>query len=304
MLKWIGPFRKRTATERAPKPSPEPKTPIDRTVAEYTSMKRDQWLGLRTPWFTEGAKSWLASNVNRADKVLEFGAGRSTIFFAAQAARVTTVEASPDWFLWVYMYLYNNPDLMKRARLHFMPTEWNPSFENGKRRYWTENTELLDEKDVTDLERDLITAKHEGNNVLMFDGSLRGPVFVYQISQTDFSNIDMVIIDNTELGFNSIAGDFMIPQSFIRMDFVAGSKDDIPAHQNGKHITSIYVSPARLKNSIEVETETQTHLNPEQRAPFILGDPMNDAGFKRRLLSITQHIIRVTGEDFHPRLFR
>ena len=236
--------------------------------------------------------------------MLEFGTGRSTIFFAAQAARVTTVEASPGWFLWVYMYLYKHPNLMKRARLHFMPTEWNPSFEKGRRRYWTENANQLDTEDIASLERDLITVSHEGNNVLMFDGSLREPVFVYQVSNANFDEVDMVIIDNTELDFNSLAGDFMIPPDFVRLDFVAGSKDQIPPHQKDKHITSIYISSKRFALSKPVETETPVTLTAEEREPFVLGEPMDARGFRSRLGAITDHINRVTPGEFQPRLFR
>lgn len=54
-----------------------------------------RWLNSGTTWVTEDAKAWLARNIGAGDRVLEFGAGRSTIFFTSQASRGTTVEGSP-----------------------------------------------------------------------------------------------------------------------------------------------------------------------------------------------------------------
>jgi hypothetical protein len=281
----------------------QPKTSVDRATAEFYSMGRDKWLGAGTPWFTEGAKAWLEANILPTDKVLEFGGGRSTIFWASRAERVTSVEASPDWFLWIYMQLYNNPEMMKRVRLHFVPCEWNPNFDTGRRRYWTENRQSLNTEDIVNLERDLITAYHPGNNVLLFDGSLRGPVFVYQISKANFDEVDLIVIDNTELPFNCYSGDYMIPKDFVRFDFIAGSKDEIPKHQNGKHITTVFVKEDRAKRSKVVTTETSTSLKKEDRHKHLLGDPMTEQDFIDRLKGISRTLNRLVGGGFEPRLF-
>lgn len=256
-----------------------------------------------TPWFTEGAKAWLDVHIRGTDRVLEFGGGRSTIFWAARAGMVTSVEASPDWFLWIFMQLYNNPALMKKVRLHFVPCEWNPDFEKGRRRYWTENRESLNISDIAALERDLITSKHEGHNVMLFDGSLRDPVFVYQVSKANFDEVDLIVVDNTELSFNAYVSGYMIPPEFERLDFVAGSHDEVPAHQNGKHITTIYVRQDRFKVSAPIETEVPQKLTEEERREHLLNAPLEDKDVRSRIDAVSRKINELIGGGFEPRLF-
>ena len=49
------------------------------------------------PWFTADAIRLLESRVGPADTVLEFGSGRSTLWFARRCARVESVEHNPAW---------------------------------------------------------------------------------------------------------------------------------------------------------------------------------------------------------------
>lgn len=49
------------------------------------------------PWLTFPATRWLRGRVGPATRVLEFGAGASTLFFARRAARVVSVEHDPGW---------------------------------------------------------------------------------------------------------------------------------------------------------------------------------------------------------------
>lgn len=291
-------------------PAPPAKTPpppvggIDRAVKEYRSEKRDQWLGSGTPWYTEGAKAWLDANILPTDNVLEFGGGRSTIFWATRAGRLTCVEASPNWFLWVYMHLYEHPDLLKRVRLHFIPCEWNPNFESGRRRYWLENRPALNTQDVFNLERDLVTANFPGHNVITFDGSLRKPVFVYQLTKANFDEIELIVIDNAEDAFNSYLADRMIPPEFTRLDFVAGSRDEVPPHQKGKHITTVFAKKRRAETAAPVRTETPTTLTEEERRPFMFHQPWSDDDVARAIEDVTLKINDLVGGGFKPRLFR
>ena len=276
---------------------------VDRAVEEFQSQNHDKWLGMGTPWFTEGSKAWLEANIRGTDRVLEFGGGRSTIFWAARAELVTSVEASPDWFLWIFMQLYNNPSLMKKVRLHFVPCEWNPDFKKGRRRYWTENRGSLHTGDIAALERDLITSRHEGHNVMLFDGSLRDPVFVYQVSKANFDEVELIVVDNTELSFNAYVSGYLIPPEFERLDFVAGSHDEVPSHQNGKHITTIFVRKDRLKSSTPVETEVPQKLSERKRREFLLNLPLEDKDVRAKIEAVSQKINGLVGGGFEPRLF-
>lgn len=299
-----------TPAQSAPVPSkPEPfrltnSPQLDRVLEEYAKGGRDKWLGIGTPWITEGAKSWLDKNILPTDSVLEFGAGRSTIFWAAKAGKVTCVEASPDWFMWVFMYLYSRPDLIKKVRLYFCPTDWNPAFiPKGMRRYWTDNRQALAEQDIYDLEAALITPSFPGHNVMLFDGSLRGPVFVYQASVANFDEVEVIVVDNTETGYNGAVGDYLIPKNFIRYDFAAGPKDDVPAHQNGKHITTIYVREDRAQRSTSVLTAHPPVMSPEDRERFMLSPIPGRDAVLTTVKEYEDQITRVTGKPFSARLF-
>ena len=231
---------------------------LNRLISEYRDQ-REAWLNIGTPWVTEGAKAWLARNISQRDRVLEFGAGRSSIFWATQAGRVTIVEASIDWTCYVLFYLYQRPNLLKKVRFYFCPAEWNPSFPQGARRYWKENRDSLDSNDIYDLERDLSTACFPENNIVSFDGSIRHKVFIRQITKMDWEKCDVIVIDNTESVITSELASALIPEYFVRLDFVAGPLDNIPPHQKGRHITSIFVEKSRLGESIPVIT----HIDPK-----------------------------------------
>jgi SAM-dependent methyltransferase len=49
------------------------------------------------PWLTAEANSCLASFLQPDHRVLEFGAGGSTVFFARRAGKVCSVEGNPEW---------------------------------------------------------------------------------------------------------------------------------------------------------------------------------------------------------------
>ncbi len=49
------------------------------------------------PWLTADANRFLANNLQPNFRVLEFGSGRSTRYFAKHCASVTTVEHDPRW---------------------------------------------------------------------------------------------------------------------------------------------------------------------------------------------------------------
>jgi hypothetical protein len=53
--------------------------------------------GKPIPWYTYPAVEYLAQFDLRARSVFEFGAGSSTRFWAARAARVCAVESDPSW---------------------------------------------------------------------------------------------------------------------------------------------------------------------------------------------------------------
>lgn len=53
--------------------------------------------GRPIPWLTYPALAWLESVDFSAQRVLEFGAGYSTLWWAGRAARVVAIEEDPGW---------------------------------------------------------------------------------------------------------------------------------------------------------------------------------------------------------------
>jgi hypothetical protein len=72
----------------------------DRTVwAVY------QWRHPAEPWITPAAVAILADCLRPTDVGLEFGSGRSTAWFAARMASITSFENNPAWFAKVEVML-------------------------------------------------------------------------------------------------------------------------------------------------------------------------------------------------------
>lgn len=65
------------------------------------------------PWITKQAVATLSSWLKPTDRGLEWGAGRSTAWFARRVAHVTSVESDPVWFERVRQMTacFNNVDL-------------------------------------------------------------------------------------------------------------------------------------------------------------------------------------------------
>jgi predicted O-methyltransferase YrrM len=73
------------------------------------------------PWFAPGAVEFLDHYLLPTDEGLEFGSGRSTLWFAARVKHLTTVEHNPEWADRVRSLLKDNSvsnvDLVQQPRL-------------------------------------------------------------------------------------------------------------------------------------------------------------------------------------------
>lgn len=87
------------------------------------SLRRDDAgpFAIAEPWVTTPAVQWLEEVVTPDARVFEFGAGRSTLFFAARAAQVTSVEHHPQWHARVETELAARA--LTNARLILAPPE-------------------------------------------------------------------------------------------------------------------------------------------------------------------------------------
>ena len=68
---------------------------ISRTIDEKVCVDRD---GHPIPWYTYPAIEYLAQFDYGAKKIFEFGCGNSSLFWAARAAEVVSIEDNPNWF--------------------------------------------------------------------------------------------------------------------------------------------------------------------------------------------------------------
>lgn len=144
-----------------------------------------------------------------------------------------------------------------------LPASWNPNFEMGLKPFWKENRASITRNDGFLLERDFLQTEFPDHNILFLDGAIRPLVTTHKLSTLDFSKIDMVIIDNTEGAVTSYMCDVLMPNEFTRLDFAAGPNDEIPAHQKGKWMTSIFVKLSRQYQ--EINTWTSPRMTEEER---------------------------------------
>lgn len=70
-----------------------PRYIMDR-IAERRYIKRNPGL----PWLTQQANEMLDTALRKSDAGLEFGAGRSTMWFAKRLGKLTSVEHHQEWF--------------------------------------------------------------------------------------------------------------------------------------------------------------------------------------------------------------
>lgn len=61
-------------------------------------VSRKSPLEMRIPWLTFDAIAWLERHVHRGSRVFEYGSGGSTLFLAARAGSLVSVEHDREWF--------------------------------------------------------------------------------------------------------------------------------------------------------------------------------------------------------------
>jgi predicted O-methyltransferase YrrM len=71
------------------------------------------------PWLTRTANEILASYLKESDIGLEFGSGRSTIWFAKRIRQLTSVEDDEGWYRKVRQLLESND--LQNVDYHFIP---------------------------------------------------------------------------------------------------------------------------------------------------------------------------------------
>lgn len=85
---------------------------IERTIDEKVCIDRD---GNPLPWYTYPAIEYLLQFDYRQKKIFEFGCGNSSLFWAARAKSVISIEDNPQWFAkWQQEFKAENLDIRYR----------------------------------------------------------------------------------------------------------------------------------------------------------------------------------------------
>lgn len=189
------------------------------------------------PWMTDGSIEFIEKNLRPTDRVIEFGGGWSTLWWTRRAAWTLTVEADYSWAAKLLHEMAAHPDLMTRWALRFVACEWSNVYTQPKR-YWSKHGSLLT-KEIAERMEDAYMHFDFEPNVVVIDGSARGRNTIVAdeyIKRTP--SVRMIVVDNMEWLHRYTAGRF---DDFTQYDFHEYDIEKIPAHQNGKWNTAVWL---------------------------------------------------------------
>lgn len=189
------------------------------------------------PWLTDGSIAFIDRHLRPTDHVLEFGGGWSTLWWAKRAAWTTTVEADYAWAAKLLQEMAAHPDLMAKWALRFVACEWS-NVHTQPKRYWTKNAAHLNAEIAERMEAAYMKI-NEDADVIVIDGSARARNAVDVDSYLkNGSRCRMIVVDNMEWLYRHTAGRF---DGFEQHDFHEYDFAKIPAHQNGKWNTAVWL---------------------------------------------------------------
>lgn len=133
---------------------------IERTIDEKICVDRD---GKPLPWYTYPAIEYLTQFDYREKSIFEFGCGNSSLFWAARAKQVVSIEDNPKWFeKWQAGFHEANLDVRWRDEGEGY---FNAIFEDG-RKY---DVVIVDGKRRADCVRCAIKALASGGLIILDD---------------------------------------------------------------------------------------------------------------------------------------
>jgi hypothetical protein len=187
---------------------------------------------------TDGAIDFIEKNMSATDKVIEFGGGWSSLWWAKRAAWTLTVEADYKWAAKLLHEMSAHPKLMARWSLRFVACEWSNQYTKPKR-YWEKYAAgILSEEVAINMEDHYMRFDFEPD-VIVIDGSARGRnVIVADEYIQRTTRARMIIVDNMEWLHRYTAGRFA---GFTQYDFHEYDLNKIPVHQNGKWNTAVWI---------------------------------------------------------------
>ena len=189
------------------------------------------------PWFTSGAIDFISNELKKSDTVIEFGGGMSSIWWADRCKFTLTVEANHAWAVKILNEFSKYPEALSRWSLKFVPSDWNPTSDQPKK-YWKDNQNHLTPDSIESLNLRYLSIDFDPT-VIVIDGSIR-PMNIEPVDQYLKNNgsVRLIIVDNMETLSEHTLDKF---KGFKRTDFHETVKELIPAHQNGRWCTSVWV---------------------------------------------------------------
>lgn len=175
----------------------------------------------QTPWYTSNATSWLSDNIPSHWTGLEYGGGRSTLWWCHRLASLHCVEASTRWALAILNEALKEPSVMLRLRLHIVNADWRYRDDGSLklRDHWPDHPELLTRANVLNLERDYVESPTNQADIVMIDGAIRSRTMAYISRNYDRLGVSCIVVDNTERTAISSSIDELFSRDFDRLDF-------------------------------------------------------------------------------------
>ncbi len=208
-------------------------------IGRLNAMIDDFWADPK-PWMVSRAVEWLEANVLATDRVLEFGGGVSSLWWAERCTYTFTAEASPIWAAKLIEEMRKRPTALAKWGMMFSACEWNNNYSQPKP-FWAHPRRKITASQAEQLERAYLNANVPFvPTVIVVDGSVRlQSLTLAERLARKISEIRLIVVDNADTPAisNSLVNKFA---DFDRIDFDETDPSRIPVHQNGSWRTTVY----------------------------------------------------------------
>ena len=194
-----------------------------RSAVEQRPVRAD---GSPVPWFTFGAIEFLQRTVRQSDRVFEYGAGFSTLWWQKHASKVVSVEHDEDWCDELRPQLDCNVTLQNIGPSKTCPTAAKPYverfFTRMRRTYWPEYPEeRVVRRGLDDDNFQLYAStilEHEGPfDIVVIDGMARRLCTEFAVSKVSEDGI--IILDNSNRRDYDTSYDILEEAGFQQIPF-------------------------------------------------------------------------------------
>lgn len=193
-----------------------------RSALEQSPVRAD---GTPLPWFTYGAIEFLERIVRSTDRVFEYGAGFSTLWWQNKAAEINSVEHDVAWYKTLKARLGANAFLAAKPIDHLASSAESDSvalfFKEKRRTEWDYDEQRIIRRGLCD-ERFVSYATHiqsiEGDfDFIVVDGMARRLCTWLAISKLQKDGF--IILDNSNRSDYDLAFEVLVKAGFHQIPF-------------------------------------------------------------------------------------